>query len=513
MNDQFAVVMRQGDPSVHVVRDLAKEQELSIAALTPTGSWTGGMSSIRTAENTSAAVALESTFKTDYGVPVTMRFRLSAGAFFLDVRSQDGGQLMMELPPAYVVVPDYFGDDLVYDPLEDSSRRPIALPTENSLLALTNGGQEILACVWSSPVQKVRLHSTGERLTPGATIIQIEMPAGKSAYLAYFTGKDIWHVSALYAKDRGDNVALDWKPPFDARWRASLPVMDESAQSWNFADSAETGAKATTLTGAKEDRGACWFAAGQANIRMFYPPRMALDGKLVIYPIDRARTTPLTTYCLTDLMRDTLGVGPCQYVLDAEGMGLKGAAQAATPEQVTRWVEKQFAKKPSRREVDGINERLDAMDAQMQATRVRISRYRDFARLVRSICNQAQAADKTGLAGQILDIASGMEATADLADIAEGPRTVRVQAMRVRNMADKDDALELTRDALAAIRSAGARQDYDLARLRMAVRRIGVLLPPGNNDASSFLADVRREIQKLAPNKPATMPSQPAAPK
>jgi hypothetical protein len=192
-------------------------------------------------------------------------------------------------------------------------------------------------------------------------------------------------------------------------------------------------------------------------------------------------------------------------------MGLKGAAQAATPDQVTRWVEKQFEKKASRREVDVINERLDAMDAQVQATRDRIYRYRDFARLVRSICNQAQATEKTGLAKQILDITSGMEATADQADIAEAPRTVQVQAMRVRNMADKDNALELSRDALAGIRSAGSRQDYELARLRMATRRIGVLCPPANDDAGSFPADVRREIQQLAPSKPTTLPSQPAA--
>jgi hypothetical protein len=46
-------------------------------------------------------------------------------------------------------------------------------------------------------------------------------------------------------------------------------------------------------------------------------------GPVVIYPIDRVKTppfhTPLESLTVVDLVRMTLGVGPCQYILDLEG--------------------------------------------------------------------------------------------------------------------------------------------------------------------------------------------------
>src|SRR5205823_813109 len=46
-------------------------------------------------------------------------------------------------------------------------------------------------------------------------------------------------------------------------------------------------------------------------------------GPAIIYPIDRVQAAPLTTplekLTVVDLVRMTLGVGPCQYILDLEG--------------------------------------------------------------------------------------------------------------------------------------------------------------------------------------------------
>jgi hypothetical protein len=50
--------------------------------------------------------------------------------------------------------------------------------------------------------------------------------------------------------------------------------------------------------------------------------------------------------------------GPCQYVLDSEGIGAK---DNPTPEQVTRWLEKQLEKKPARRDADAMREQIKAM--------------------------------------------------------------------------------------------------------------------------------------------------------
>jgi hypothetical protein len=34
---------------------------------------------------------------------------------------------------------------------------------------------------------------------------------------------------------------------------------------------------------------------------------------VVIYPIDRTQDTPLTVYTVVDVMRQTLGIGPCNW--------------------------------------------------------------------------------------------------------------------------------------------------------------------------------------------------------
>ena len=38
-----------------------------------------------------------------------------------------------------------------------------------------------------------------------------------------------------------------------------------------------------------------------------------------IYPINRVKQTPLDAFTVVDVMRNTLGVGPCQHILDLEG--------------------------------------------------------------------------------------------------------------------------------------------------------------------------------------------------
>ena len=42
------------------------------------------------------------------------------------------------------------------------------------------------------------------------------------------------------------------------------------------------------------------------------------QGPAIVYPITRLDSTPLTEFTIVDIMRATLGIGPCEYVLDIE---------------------------------------------------------------------------------------------------------------------------------------------------------------------------------------------------
>ena len=78
-------------------------------------------------------------------------------------------------------------------------------------------------------------------------------------------------------------------------------------------------------------------------------------------------------------MRNTLGVGPCQYVLEKEGFGSQLHPTAA---DVTSWVEKQFKKKKEKQTSEEIKERLGQMVVYIGQVQSRIKRYGDFARLM-----------------------------------------------------------------------------------------------------------------------------------
>ena len=75
----------------------------------------------------------------------------------------------------------------------------------------------------------------------------------------------------------------DWKPPFEAKWRV--------------------------------DR----LAAGPWTVSTALP-EAPLEAPAIVYPLDRNARTPLVAFCPVDVLRSTLGLGPCQYVLQTEGL-------------------------------------------------------------------------------------------------------------------------------------------------------------------------------------------------
>ena len=77
-----------------------------------------------------------------------------------------------------------------------------------------------------------------------------------------------------------------------------------------------------------------------------------------------------------DVLRNTLGVGPCQYVLDTEGIG---SEEAATPEVVAAWLEKRLARPDAAGAGEEIKARLAAMTAHVSRAQARMMEYGDFA--------------------------------------------------------------------------------------------------------------------------------------
>ena len=461
-NDRVALVLRRNGGGAEIYSKTAGvwKQRTVLRPLCENGPAVA-LSSLKIIENSQAAVMLEAAFiAKESGPAATLQLRMTAGESLLDVRGAKGASKIRVCDQAqYVVVPDFFADDMVFDPATiDRSRT--ALPADNSVLGLSDAGNAIVACVWPSSRQNVDLLMSGDGSSRKIAGCEIDLAENNRMWIAVMAGAGIWHAQRLTAVASDAELSLEWKAPMPAHWRADFVDAEGTSASCYFAD-----AEMSLMPTIARSVGVCRFDGGRALVRMVDSAVLKSPRLVAIYPIERTRATPLTTFCLVDIMRNALGFGPCQYVLDAEGLG---GGESPTPEQVTHWVEKQFEKKASKRDVDVIREQLNNMTLQVKRTDERIALYAAFAAKVKHECKEYSGSPaQTAAVNRLAAIAQSMETAA-----GEARPTVDGLAATVSSQADRDDALANAQPSLIAIRAAGANQDYTLARLRMAVRRL-----------------------------------------
>ena len=108
----------------------------------------------------------------------------------------------------YVVIPDFFGDDMVFGS-QTASRPRLRLPAENMLLSLLDGGNAQVMCVWSSNRQEaVALQSTAGP-APQIGGCEIQAAADKPLWVACLEGTGLWHEQAAACRARSAGVGLE----------------------------------------------------------------------------------------------------------------------------------------------------------------------------------------------------------------------------------------------------------------------------------------------------------------
>jgi hypothetical protein len=446
LNDKLAVVFQKQRPGPEIYSKVTGRALASTGFLSLASSASEVMTEFRIVENTAGGVRVEAKFANSG----ELRFRLTTGEAILEIQSPQGtGSVTVQSEARYVVVPDYFGDDMIYSSQGFSG----LLPAENFCLNLLGSGEAILMTVWQSNQQEASLASARQIPNGGGCVSQIRCMKDKSIWLAFLEQPCIWHVQSGLAAEA-------WKPPFPAKWRSSF------VRGMNVADSWDTEQGPTPEQKSGEHQ-----------------------GPLLTYLIDRTSATPLTASCPTDVMRNTLGVGPCQYILACEGMGSQGDP---TPNSVMGWVEKQFQQKKQRKAADDIKERLGHMTQHVEEARAKIRQYAEFATQLSKLL-AAKAAP-----GSLLALAR------DLDRFAAAGLTPEAAPERAQQLAGEVTALLTQENAQAAclrlgeqLRSIGSVQDRALARCRMAVRRLrqdARTLAAGQPSAAA----VAQEVQRLA---------------
>jgi hypothetical protein len=496
-NDRLIVVLRAKGAGAEVYGQSPAGAKLRavLAPVTSSGSKAAALVELRILENGPAAVMLAATFAADDDKRCSLTYRLTAGQVMVEVRPGEGtGRVLVHGTTRHVVVPDFFGDDMVFR-ADDVSRPRLRMPAENFFLQMADGGNALVMCVWQSGAQSpsaLRSGSSGQAAFSGC---EIEAMKDKSIWVACLEGAGLWHERTIADVAAKAEIALDWKPPFPAKWRTGLLGANGIARSWYFRSQDDAGEPNQTTS-------PCCLEAGRAVVRLPLDP---LDGRapatLLTYLMDRNRETPLVAFCPIDVLRNTLGVGPCQYILQTEGFSVE---TSPTPDSAMTWVEKQFSRKKQKKAADEIRELLDQMVAHIGHTQARIEQYGRFARDVRAICKSAASPSAKSLE----EITARLEqAVATTASKAPPPEHAARIAREVVILTGGESTLADCENLGAEARAIGAVQDRALANCRMAVRWLkesATMLGEDDPSAAAMASEVRtraeRMLQPQAPN-------------
>jgi hypothetical protein len=365
---------------------------------TPSIPSTPSLSSAKIVENNPGGVIVDATFKTANAESLTVGYELKVGQVFVETRPRSGVVgLQVEAPSRFAVLPDFFADDIVVDAAE----LPVSeteLPSENFLLHMLGDGEAIVMAVWYPAGDDVRVHLDGHG--QARTITRSEIPYGKDGKvcIAVLNGPGIWHMRDI-AKDEADKIIpLDWKAPYLAHWRVDWRRDDKLTDSWEMLTQKPDGEYVKhgwygqpesfgNVDWLKEGRQRwttvlghflypCWIDKNGEGYLQPLKKGVRFEGPALIYPINRLEETPLDAFTIVDVMRNTLGVGPCEYILDVEGQ--KKTFQGRPTCASRTILDDIYARKEQKQKRDEVLKTLDEVIAFVRHIRGRIEDYVAF---------------------------------------------------------------------------------------------------------------------------------------
>jgi hypothetical protein len=472
-NDTLGAVLRGKADGLEVysITTNGCQPRVTLVPLMARGAAPAALSGVKILENNPGAVLVEAVFQSGDGAKASLTCRLSAGQGILEVRPSAGvARLRLQVASRYVVVPDFFGDDMVFTPNAlpgtpiTLPRTRITLPTENLCLTPLDHGHALLMCVWQS-----------SRLGAEATIVgsmfagvEVECLSGKSLWLSVLEGAGLWHEQPLTAESAKTPLVLDWKPPFPGKWRADLVGPRGVARSSYFRGRPETDEDlplATAQSCSCRWEGERAVVHGPASEES--PSGWPYPRPLLIYAMDRTRATPLTAFCPIDVLRNTLGVGPCQYILQTEGLATDSNP---TPGNVMTWIEKQFSRKRQQKSADEIRDLLKQMTEHVGHAGQRIQRYGDLARDVRKLCTGSEPSSSARSVAALSETAEDLQRAVTSPDLTAAPERASQLAAQVAGLIEQTSGLAECQRLGAELRAVGGTQDRALANGRMAAR-------------------------------------------
>ena len=430
----------------------------------------------------------------------------------------------------YALLPDFFADDIVINPRGVPPDKA-ALPSENVLVDLSGDGNAILMCVWKDSQEDIMVHfaEAGERRQ--ITRADLDCPEEGELWIALLEDSGIWHQRDITQSDAGKVIPLAWNIPFPAQWRVDWQCANGLTDSWemvtenpdgSFRKHGWLGTAEAVGTGDWMDRGTrrrwttvlgwfwypCWVdLTGKGYLQPLARKVIRFDGPALIYPINRIQETPLDCYTVVDIVRNTLGVGPCEYILDVEGQAqnFRGIA-TCTARDILNEIYTEKRQRECREEVD---QALDDVLAFMKHIRSRIEQYVQFARETKSFVEEqkrnypnceSQLSEIAALIGELEENYERRKPGIGTPEYAED--LVRRFRTEVRDYGG-DDALAKCKEITNAIVRVGDNQDELVGESRMVVKllrqKIG-LMAALHPEIGDLATEIRNRTQAILRN-------------
>ena len=440
-------------------------------------------------------------------------------------------------------VPDFFGDDVLYDAREMPSRR-VYPPAENFLVNLMEGHSALTVLVWPQEGgEEVSLQLTGEG--PGRRFSQAQVSFnGKSVFVGILAREGIWFSKDLKDLEKDKAVVAEgWQRPFPAQWMTILANRPRVGAASGMASrtmpvpSLGPGGDDPYSDVYVHPRVPSWFSDKEWRLylqttlsHMMTKEKVTVPEFLVAinYPRDRVKDTPLDAYTLVDVMLGALGRGPCEYILDLEGLnktrstGAAGtgkpavAATCATCGGLVYYYLGERSESPRRDEalvvansamssVEGIKDFLDAAYG-------RIQEYLSWSDELVKLAEKAKATDPSAgeLADRVIPIAKEMrqlwgkmvEHDKPCAHPLEWQMALEHCKNLIRSGAP--DLGTRIRQFDPQMRGAGEEVDGGMQACRLIVKRIrqeAAVSGSADPKATELAAAVRKRCQEILRNK------------
>jgi len=472
-----------------------------------------------------ASATVEATYKTPKG-DATAKFKIKRGDVAIEVAPGAGAaKLRVECPSRYVVLPDFFSDDIVID----ASKIPSAsaeLPSENFLLHLAGKGEAIAMCVFENRDQDVTVTAAGAGDARRFSGSEIAFGKEKKIWVALIEAPQVWHVGEVKPGDSKKETKLDWTMPWPAQWRVDFTRTDDLTDSWdlllqkeeggNYTKPSWMGAGAETVGLARKRWTTvlnsfvypCWSDAKRtAYIQPLEREALTMRGPLVVYPANRVPETPPEIFTVLDIARNSLGAGPCEYILDLDNQRSSNRGHATC--WTRDWLMPIYTKGSQKSQQAEIGKNLDEVVTFVKYIRARIVRYNDFMRTMKdALAAQAKAHP------DMKESIAALEKITQEADRRYRAREEKIKTPEIvvqmtdefrRNgmAADGPDGLAKCKAYTEALVEVGDNQDQLAGELRWVVRAIrqkaGLMLAVDPRMAP-IAAEIRTKTQEILKN-------------